>query len=427
MANTNSSFPPAGKTVWHICNGTAAVLAIVGFLLDTPRNILHGIYTYVHTPDILVTDYFVIGSPGAAFVNASIVMFISIALLWFCKTPFTGGAISRCFLMAGFALFGKNPINILPFFLGVWIYCKIRKLPMGNYTAAALYASALAPIVSDMMNRPEIPSYWARFLLAIIVGALISYIMIPVAEHSFSAHMGYTLFNYGFAGGLIALVFASIMKSLGNPIDTVSIWQTGIDPFIFSFLVAICLGLIVTGLRYSDWSFQPFIKLMRRTGRAPSDFITSDGIGATFVNMGIVGLICISYIVAIGGDLNGPVIGAILTCVGFASCGLHPRNVVPIISGVFLMSLFITSGTADPSMQLAALFGTALAPIAGQFGWVYGIVAGMLHTALVLVLAAPCGGYNLYNNGFSAGLIALIMIGFIQGFSPKWHHDAEEV
>ncbi|MFR1809764.1 MAG: DUF1576 domain-containing protein, partial [Pygmaiobacter massiliensis] len=175
MANTNSSFPPAGKTVWHICNGTAAVLAIVGFLLDTPRNILHGIYTYVHTPDILVTDYFVIGSPGAAFVNASIVMFISIALLWFCKTPFTGGAISRCFLMAGFALFGKNPINILPFFLGVWIYCKIRKLPMGNYTAAALYASALAPIVSDMMNRPEIPSYWARFLLAVIVGALISY------------------------------------------------------------------------------------------------------------------------------------------------------------------------------------------------------------------------------------------------------------
>jgi len=143
--------------------------------------------------------------------------------------------------------------------------------------------------------------------------------------------------------------------------------------------------------------------------------------------MGIVGLICIAYIVAIGGDLNGPVIGAILTCVGFASCGLHPRNVVPIISGVFLMSLFITSGTADPSMQLAALFGTALAPIAGQFGWVYGIVAGMLHTALVLVLAAPCGGYNLYNNGFSAGLIALIMIGFIQGFSPKWHHDAEEV
>ena len=53
MANTNSSFPPAGKTVWHICNGTAAVLAIVGFLLDTPRNI------YDHPANDYVKDFVV--------------------------------------------------------------------------------------------------------------------------------------------------------------------------------------------------------------------------------------------------------------------------------------------------------------------------------------------------------------------------------
>ena len=45
---------------------------------------------------------------------------------------------------------------------------------------------------------------------------------------------------------------------------------------------------------------------------------------------------------AIGGDLNGPTIGAILTIVGFAAYGKHPRNIVPIMLGVFIGSLVKT-------------------------------------------------------------------------------------
>lgn len=423
MPTATHMLDDSAKTVWNICLATALALLVLGFLTETPMGILQGIYKFILTPDILVTDYFVVSSPGAAFANAGIVMLMSLLLLWWTKTPMTGGAISRSFLMAGFALFGKNPVNILPFFLGVWIYCKVKKVPMAKYTGAALYSSALSPIVSDMITRPEIPWFWLRVLLAVFVGAVISYAMIPVAEHSFCAHMGYTLFNYGFAGGLIALVFASVMKALGNSIDTVHIWQPGIDPFMLLVLLILCFGLVLTGLYLCHWSAKPFVRMMRHSGRAHTDFVVTDGVGATVMNMGVVGLICLAYILLIDGDLNGPVIGAILTCIGFASCGLHPRNVIPIMLGVFLASLVIIRPTDDPSLQLAALFGTALAPIAGHFGWKYGIVAGMLQAALVLALAAPCGGYNLYNNGFSAGLIALIMVGFIQGFSPKWQKE----
>ena len=88
--------------------------------------------------------------------------------------------------------------------------------------------------------------------------------------------------------------------------------------------------------------------------------------------------------------------------------------------GVFIASHIMIPSNTDPGMQLAALFGTALAPISGQFGAHYGVLAGLLHAAVVLATAAPCGGYNLYNNGFAAGLVALVMVSMIQGVSKRW-------
>lgn len=117
-----------------------------------------------------------------------------------------------------------------------------------------------------------------------------------------------------------------------------------------------------------------------------------------------------AYILAIGGDLNGPVIGAILTIVGFAAYGKHPRNILPIMLGVYLGSWAKPWGVDDPSILLAALFGTTLAPIAGRFGWHWGIVAGFLHSSVALTVGPVHAGLNLYNNGFAAGLVAAVLV-----------------
>ena len=110
-----------------------------------------------------------------------------------------------------------------------------------------------------------------------------------------------------------------------------------------------------------------------------------------------------AYILAVGGELNGPVIGAIFTIVGFAAFGKHPRNIVPIMAGVFLGSLAKPWSADDPSILLAALFGTTLAPIAGRFGWHWGVVAGFVHSSAALSVGPVHAGLNLYNNGFAAG------------------------
>jgi hypothetical protein len=117
-----------------------------------------------------------------------------------------------------------------------------------------------------------------------------------------------------------------------------------------------------------------------------------------------------AYILAVGGELNGPVIGAIFTIVGFAAFGKHPRNIVPIMLGVFLGSLAKPWSADDPSVLLAALFGTTLAPIAGRFGWHWGVVAGFAHSSAAQTVGPLHAGLNLYNNGFAAGIVASVLV-----------------
>ena len=151
-------------------------------------------------------------------------------------------------------------------------------------------------------------------------------------------------------------------------------------------------------------------KVMGTSGQSPTDFIALAGIGPTLANMGLTGAIGVAYVLAVGGELNGPVIGAIFTIVGFAAFGKHPRNIVPIMVGVFLGSLAKPWSADDPSILLAALFGTTLAPIAGRFGWHWGVVAGFIHSSAAQTVGPLHAGLNLYNNGFAAGIVASVLV-----------------
>jgi hypothetical protein len=155
---------------------------------------------------------------------------------------------------------------------------------------------------------------------------------------------------------------------------------------------------------------------MTYSGRLITDFVQIEGVSVTLINIGITGFMSLAYILLIGGDLNGPTIGGILTIAGFSAFGKHPKNISPIFLGVFLGSLTKIFSITDPSIQLAALFGTALAPIAGEYGWKWGVIAAFIHSSVVLNVGYLHGGLNLYNNGFSAGLVAAIMIPVIGVF-----------
>jgi hypothetical protein len=181
----------------------------------------------------------------------------------------------------------------------------------------------------------------------------------------------------------------------------------------------IFLSLMLLGLAIDRQAPARLKQVLRSSGRAPSDFITLAGLGATLLNMGLTGLLALVYILVIGGDVNGPVIAGLLSVAGFGAFGKHPFNITPVVVGVVLGSLAKPWGIADPAIQLAALFSTNLAPVSGQFGWRWGTLAGYVHSSAALSVGPAHGGLNLYNTGFASGIVASVLVPVIIAINDR--------
>lgn len=406
------------RTKMAIVIAYGLVLILFAVLTTPVTQLGKGMANILTSPGLLLTDYLVVGGIGAAFLNAGLVFFIGIILVYFNKVKVTGPIIAALFTMGGFALFGKNIINVIPIIFGVWVYSKIKGEPMSKYIIASMFGTTLGPMVSQIALGYGFNVYLSAGL-AIGCGILAGMLIPPLAAHLLKAHQGYNIYNMGFTGGLLGTIFMSIFRSYGLNNTLPRIWGTEYNSIFIPVLSIYFLSMIVVGLYYNNWSTKGLKELFKVPGALVSDFTDIIGFGPTFINMGLVGLVGLIYIVAINGHLNGPTIGGLLTMVGFAAFGKHVKNIIPIMLGVYIATLTNIWHPADPGPILAALFGTTLAPIAGSFGPIAGIVAGFLHLSVVMQVGILHGGMNLYNNGFSGGLVATFLTPIIAAFAPQ--------
>ncbi len=388
---------------------------IFGISIDSPRNIVNGLYSILTQPDTLITDYIGLGGMGAAFINSGLLTLIFIFLLYKLKININGVSIASLFLIEGFALFGKNLLNVWFIVIGVYLYSKVQRDKFSKYIYIALFGTAMAPMTSEIMFNTSLVGV-VRIPLGIVVGVVIGFILPPLSTYLLRVHQGFNLYNIGFTAGMIGTVFVSIFKSYGFLPNPRFIWTTGNDRILGIYLIIMFISMIGIGYYIDKDAFKKLKDIFKYPGRLVADFVMLEGFGPTLVNMGLNGIIALAYLMLIKGDLNGPTIGGIFTIVGFGALGKHAKNIFPIFIGVFLGSITKIWMINDPAIQLAALFGTALAPIAGEFGWFYGIVAAFIHSSVVLNVGVLHGGLNLYNNGFAAGIVAAIIVPIIEAF-----------
>ena len=408
-ASESPIVPVPDRVILRIVCAYAAAFVVFGFIVDGPDSVLRGLVAIVTTRDALLTDYFGIGGIGAACVNAGLLTLCACFVYHHTRAKMTGATVACLFLVLGFGLFGKNLLNIWSIVAGVWLYARFRDEPFSGHLNTAFFGAALAPVFSEILFSTTLALEF-RVPLAFVTSLVIGFILAPVAAQLFKAHMGFSLYNMGFTAGIVGTLVVAAYKSFGFVADPVMIWTTGNNRLLGGFLATLFVSMVAIGYGFDRAPLGRIRRIMNSTGQAPSDFIALAGFGPTLANMGLTGAIGTIYVLLIGGDLNGPVIGAILTIVGFAAFGKHPRNIVPIMAGVFIGSLFKSWGAADPSIVLAALFGTTLAPIAGRFGWHWGIVAGIVHSSAATSVGALHAGLNLYNNGFAAGIVAAVLV-----------------
>ena len=396
------------NTQYLLLSLSAFYFLIIGLLVQPFPEIVDGIIAIIKEPDFLITDYVAVGGVGATLVNASLVMIFGIILMYISGNAITGGSFAGLGLLLGFAMFGKNIVNVWPIFLGTFLYSKFKKEPFSKNIYISFYGTALAPIVTATAQI-EVFSLPVRLICGLLVGILIGFAMPSICARVYGAHQGLSLYNGGFAAGIAATIIMSVYKAFGFEFGSRRVWATGYNDLFLKIMIPYCIALIIAGFIADRNAFQRFKKLLTYPGIGGSDFIAFEGLGGTLVNMGAVGLFATFYLCLVGADLNGASVGGIITVIGFGAAGKHLKNIPPIMIGITIASLSPTWSIRDPGPVLALMFGTTLAPTAGQFGFFAGILAGFIHAGVVQNIGAVYSGMNLYNNGFSGGIVAIFL------------------
>lgn len=399
----------AGSTRYVFLILFAAMLAIAAFCFNRPGEILAGNLKILTSPANLITDYFALANVGAALMNASLMTFLGILMVRVNRVKVTGSIFAAIFTLAGFSLFGKNLFNSIPIILGVYLYSRLNRMSFDRYLLPAFFGTALGPLVSEIAFNLDLAQPLG-ILLGSCAGILAGLVLPPLANHFLRFHQGFNLYNVGFTTGIISMFFIAVLRNFGVEVDTVSL-VSELDNLPFALLLGSLFAcMFLAGLRLNGWSLKGFRHLLHQSGRLVTDYVTISGLGLALVNMSLLGMISTAYVLLVGGSLNGPVIGAIFTVVGFGAFGKHVRNVLPIFIGVSLIGLFNLSEMHSTLALLTALFGTTLAPISGYYGPLAGMLAGALHVAMVTNISYLHAGMNLYNNGFSGGFIAAALV-----------------
>lgn len=388
-----------------------ALFIVFAFIASPPSQVLAGFWRILTSRSLLATDYIVVGGPGAALLNAAVSGIMAIAAMYISKVKPNGAILMAIWLTTGFSFFGKNVFNILPVAFGVWLYSRYQREPFINYSLTALLSSTLAPVVSEFafMGR------WHPVLelcIGLTAGIAAGSLMPIVTSAATRVHGGYDLYNAGFAGGVLAMFITGICLTAGVDIARPNEYSSGYNMLFAVFLYLISAFWLATGLLSSPQEtsrLDTYKKILAHSGRLVTDYYLLYG-NMAYVNMGLLGILATTATLLMGAQLNAAALAGILTIMAFGAFGKHPRNVVPVMAGALAMAALNVPEVGDPGNVCAILFSTGLAPIAGQYGWYWGVAAGMLHMLVAGHIGQVAGGLNLYNNGFAAGFVALILV-----------------
>lgn len=359
--------------LFHMLVAVSLLLAVFAVALQPDLSLFTGFWKIQVGHAGLITDPIHTGGIGAALLNAALMMLGSTLLVRLQRMPFTGLSVACLFMMGGFALLGKNIVNSAPIVLGGFLYACYKSEPFSKYTYLTLFGTCLSPMVSYFMLHTSVEIHYVGMVLG---GAVIGFVVPAISTYTVRIHQGYNLYNVGFAAGFVGLGLASVLRGCGMEFQTMHSWTTGCNLPLTILMLCILGGLFILGVILGCRSWPKYRRILSHSGRVVADFFALEGMGPTFVNMALVGA---------------------------------------IIAASFMKNLSLTS----PGVLLATLLCTGLAPIAGQFGGLWGLAAGFLHMSIVQNTSYLYGGLNLYNNGFSAGLTCVIMIPLIEALKSE--------
>lgn len=399
------------------------VLFALAFILEDIQTIFSGYIKILTHPSVLISDYLEIGGIGATLFNVASILLINILILVKLKVKISGPVFAGLFTIAGFSFFGKNLINTIPIYLGIYLFSRVQKLDYKSFIIVVLFSTGISPIVSFIFFGTG----WPLFIsipAGILIGLITGFVLPALSAHTIRFHKGYNLYNIGFAMGILSMLYGVILRAFGVELKLLNLVNNDYHLELLIITLVISIVFIISAFLINPKVCQKYPELIKRSGRSVSDFIRDHGQDTSMLNVGIMGLISIGFLSILGLTINGPVMGGILTVMGFGAFGKHPRNSLPVMIGALIGVTVTNYSLESTGMVIALLFVTAVAPIAGRYGIIIGIIAGFVHILITPIAYSFQGGFDLYNNGFAAGFVAALFIPFLEATFKK---NVEEV
>lgn len=428
----HNDFHPHGKGMISVHNGYSLLflfnllLFFFAMLFFDPMVAIEELKLILFSESHLVTDYIAMTSVGTGLLNSSLMTFVAISICYHYRVPITGGAVSAIFMVTGYGFFGKNLLNFIPIFLGVRLYSYFMNEPLKKFLLIALYGSSVSPIVSYFAFNDSLPPYFS-LVMGYGIGIFTGFLMVPMALYFQALFQSVSLYSAGFTSGMLCTLVAAICRMFGFTIELRTLVSQEQQPrLIFMMLV---LGGVFVG-----YGLLMAIKKKRlnmraiwsHSGKIERDILRDTGVYNTMINMGLMTFLLVAYVVSIGAVLNGPVIGAIFCVIGFSACGSHVFNSLPLLAGVTIANLLSVYTINETVTVTSAIFAMMLCAVTNAYGWKGGLVVGFVHASMVLNIDFLHGGLNLYNNGFSGGLVAMMIIPLLDLSKHLWQKSADQ-
>lgn len=412
---------------------TAAFL-IAAVIMPDRATMLPGLWQILSQPSKLSTNYFAVGGYAATFLNMGLVALISLLLFVVFRGTPTNVSTLAFVLTLGFGSWGINILNIWPTIFGVMIYCIVKKEKFGANVNAMLFSTGIAPLITDLMirypNAEAVGFNLEGILIALAVGFCIGFFLPAGLANSPKVHKGFDLYSAALPIGMTAFFLnATLYKTLGVALpagaDAAQLQVASrltVNTFCLILFGLCVVFAFVLGCRPKDyWNLLIDPALV-------TNFSSTYGNAVFLMNVGVFGLFILGYYNLIGASFNGVTFGIIFCMLATCNSGSHPGNVWPIMAGYLLASMVcglvspLVGGTFTFAINAQAIcvglcYANGLSPIADKYGWRYGILAAVMHYLLVTSVPTLHGGYCLYNGGFTAALICIILVPSLERFS----------
>ena len=412
----------------------SACFLIAAFLMPDRNQMISGLWQILSQPSKLTCSYFALGGYAATFLNMGLVCAISLGLFLVFKGTPNNASTLAVILTTGFGVWGINILNMWPSVFGVWLYCLVKREKFGDNVNAMLFSTGIAPLITDLMIRDphaEVIGFNAPGIgLALLVGAMIGFILPAGLTFSPKVHKGFDLYSAALPVGMTAFFLnGALFKTMGvelpagAPASHLAVTNPGIINTYCIILFCTCIILaFLLGCRPRDyWKLLSDPELI-------TCFTSAYGNATFLMNVGVFGLFILGYYNLIGASFNGITFGIIFCMLATCNSGSHPANVWPIMLGYFLAStvfgwlspLFDGNFTCQLNAQAICVglcYANGLSPISDKYGWRYGTLAAVMHYILVTSVPNMHGGFCLYNGGFTAALICLILVPELERFT----------